>query len=1122
MRVRNITCVLFSFALIAIAAFAQQSPGTLQQKTSIPLNEGSTINYGKLRLAFEANQGQAEPQVKFLFHGRGYSAFLTSDSMVLSLRPSRVVPFQQPANVPTSIVPSLPPTIMQFRLSGAAQNPAVVGEDLQPGRVNYFIGNDPARWRTNVATYARVRYKDVYPGIDLVYYGNHRQLEYDFVISPGADPRRIQFEVQGAKHLQLDPEGNLVLQTGSGELHFQNPAVYQESGGRRVPVNGTYVLTDSTHITFRLAQYDPSRPVVIDPVLVYGTYLGGSGSDQVSGVAVDSAGSVYVAGYTDSIDFPLATLGSLPPSATHVFVAKLDATGSNLVYADYLGGNSEDYGYALVLDGANNVYVTGGTASSDFPIVNPYQGTYPGSFNAFLTKISPDGSSLLYSTYLGGNGSDIPSSVAIDSLSDVFVAGSTSSTNFPVVNAYQATVSPNQGGVAGTYGFLTKFNPSGSSLVYSTYLSGSSNVALNCGGSPCWPEPYSVINGIGIDGTGNAYVAGVTNTYNFPTTQGAYLTTDSTQLNANVGFVSKFNNAGGLDYSTYFYESSGSLTDIFAIAVDGSGSAYVTGLAFSDGTFPITSTTICDPSVYGWGCGYAYVTKFDPAGSTLLYSTFLGPNNFAVARAIALDENNDAYVVASTSSNAFGMVNGIEPYTSGNDLLLVEIDPLASTQLFATYFGGSADESPSGIAVDTSGNVYIAGTTDSNDIPVTQGDFQNILGGNTDAFVLKIGASSAPSVSLSPLSLQYSAQPVLTTSQQQAVLLRNIGSLPLSISSMAVNGDFAETDNCGSTVPAAGSCTFSVTFTPTSAGTRAGSILIQDDAAGSPHMIGLSGSGSGAVAALTPASLVFSTQQVGTSSPAQTVTLANTGNATLNVGGIQVTGDFIQNSNCPASLPSNSSCTFDIRFVPTSTAARTGTLAISDDAQGSPQVVSLAGVGADFSLTSSPGSNTLKAGKTATYQLSISPLGGAFPETVSLSCSGAPAQAACSISPNTVTPNVSAATATLTVTTTASRAQSTSLRSPRDRTLYAIWIPLQGIGLFGVILAGAGTRSRKLGVIFLLVLISAALMCMLGCAGGTGITTPPQTGTSPGTYTITVAATSGGLQHSIPVTLVVQ
>ncbi len=900
------------------------------------------------------------------------------------------------------------------------------------------------------------------------------------------------------------------------------PPSIRTLGGRRLPISGAYIVKDETHIAFQVAHYDASRPLVIDPVLVYGTYLGGSGDDRATGIAVDGAGNVYVAGYTDSIDFPLAALGSLSSGAAHVFVAKLDASGTNLVYADYVGGNSQDYGYALVLDGSNNVYVTGSTASSDFPMVNPYQGIYPGSFNAFLTKISASGSSLLYSTYFGGNGSDIPSGLAIDSLRDVVLAGNTSSTNLPTANAYQPAAVPNQGGLSGNYGFLAKFNPNGSSLVYSTYLGGNSNIPFNCGGTPCWPSPYSAISGLAVDSNGNAYVAGGTNTYNFPTTQGAYLTTDTTQMNGNVGFVSKFSSSGSLDYSTYFYESSGILTNLDAIAVDGSGSAYVTGSAVSDGTFPVTSTSICDPGVYGWECGYAFVTKFDPTGSTLLYSTFLGPNNFASPQAIALDANNDAYVVASTSSNTFGIVNGIEPYTNGSDILLAEIDPSASVQLFATYLGGSSDDSAASISVDSRGNLYIAGSTDSTDFPVTPGAFQEIAGGNTDAFVMKIGPGSAPSASLSPDSLQYSVQNVGATSQPQTVLLRNMGSSSLSISSITNNGDFAETDDCAPGVAAASSCTLSIAFTPTAAGTRTGSIVIRDNAAGSPHVINLSGTGFGPAVSLTPASLMFAGQMLGTSSPAQNVTLANTGNTTLNVGNIQMTGAFTQTNNCPATLTSNSTCTLRVMFTPTVIGTQNGTLTISDNGQGNSQVVNVTGAGADFGLASSPTNDTLKAGNTATYQLAISPLGGAFSNIVKLSCSGAPNLATCSISPNSVTPNGSTAPATLTITTTVSVAQIVPLRSSQDRTLYAIWLPLQGFGIFGMILVGSCARPRNLRTIFLLALMIAALMFMIGCAGGTGITTPPQAGTTPGTYTITVTGTSGALQHSIPVTLIVQ
>jgi hypothetical protein len=1135
---------------------------------------------------------------------------------VLSLHPTEVTPLGSDAR-PRSKQPS---DTLQFNLVGAAANPVVIGEDPQPGRVNYFIGNDRSKWRTNVPTYGKVRYRNVYPGIDLVYYGNHRQLEYDFAVSPGADSSAIQFEIKGSREIEIDPEGSLILKTNHGQLHFRSPTIYQESNGSRVPLQGEYVLKSATRVGFEVANVDPHKPLVIDPVLIYSTYLGGSGNNQPTGIAVDSSGNIYVAGFTDSADFPLATLGSLPSGNDHVFVAKLDSTGSNLMYADYLGGNSQDFGYALTLDSAGEAYVTGSTASSNFPVVNAYQATYPGAFNAFLTKISADGASLLYSTYLGGNGSDIPSSIALDGSSNMIIAGSTSSTNFPIANAFQSAVSPNLGGFYGTYGFTTKFTPDGSSLVYSTYLGGNSNVPYNCGGIPCWGSPATEIQGLALDAVGNAYVAGSTNTYNFPVTPGTYSTSDNTQLNTIVGFVSKFSGAGALDYSTYFYDPRGTFTSLDAIAVDASGSAYVAGSAFSDGTFPITSTSICDPSVYGIGCSYAFVTKFDPSAATLVYSTFLGPNNYGIPAAISLDQNNDAYVLASTSSNSFTIVNGIEAYAGGNDILLAEIDPVAGSELLATYLGGSANEGAAAMAIDASGNIHVTGTTDSTDFPTTQGAFQEQLGGNTDAFVLNIGAASAPSVSLTPYALQYSSVQIGSTAQPQQVLLRNMGSAALTLA-ISVTGDFAETDNCGTSVPPVGTCSVSVTFAPTAVGPRTGSLVFTDNASGSPHAVALSGTGLGSpavslapasltfpntpvgvsstaqtvtllnqgtasltvssvqisgdfgqtnncpntlstgasctfnviftptapgirsgtltitdnasgsphavalsgtglgspVVSLTPASLTFSNTQVGISSYAQTLTLLNQGNASLNISGIQISGDFAQTSNCPNSLSAASSCAFNVIFTPTASGSRSGSLTITDNASSSQQVVGLTGSGLDFSIGSSPTSVTIKSGLVATYTLTVAPLGGAFNSAVKVSCGKLPTNAACSFSPASVTPGTSASTVTLKISTSSTSAANQSA----GQFAYATLLGFPGFGGLGMIVVSAKCGRKKSSMLIALMLITLAVLVMSACAGGTGIV-PNGNSTPPGSYTVTVTGVSGSLQHAASVSLIVQ
>jgi len=677
--------------------------------------------YGKLPLHFEVNRGQTHGDVRFLARGPGYRLFLTPSEAVLTLL-NPESPARKPAAHGRS-PPRGPATGTVLRMSFADANPdaRVAGLEELPGKAHYFIGNDPAKWRINVPTYAKVRYREVYPGIDLVYYGNQRQLEYDFVVRPGADLGAIALRLTGADQVEVDVQGDLVLHTAAGSIRQQKPAIYQELGGVRKEIPGGYVLKGKDQVGFKVGAYDARQALVIDPVLFYSTYLGGSGEDSSPAIAVDALGNAYVTGSTFSPDFP-TTAGAFQTSfgegSFHAFVTKLDPAGSALVYSTYLGGNGADAGYGIAVDTDGNAFVTGNTNSSNFPTtMTAVQSTYGGGgcCDAFVTKLNAAGAALVYSTYLGGSGDDEGNAIAVDAAGNAYVTGLTDSTDLPTTaGAFQTA---NAGGFDA---FVTKLDPAGAALVYSTYL--------GVGGS----------SGIAVDASGNAYVTGSTDSTHFPTTMGAFRTTYGGGISD--AFVTKLDPAGAaLVYSTYLGGSGEDSSS--AIAVDADGNAYVSG--YTDST-DLPTTAGAFQTIYGGGISDAFVTKLDPAGCALVYSTYLGGSGTDAGHGIAVDTDGNAFVTGNTNSSNFTTTMTAFQTTYGGggccDAFVTKLDAAGSALVYSTYLGGSGNDAGSAIAVDAfpNSNAYVTGFTDSGDFPTTAGAFQTSNARTRDAFVAKI------------------------------------------------------------------------------------------------------------------------------------------------------------------------------------------------------------------------------------------------------------------------------------------------------------------------------------------------------------------------------------------------
>jgi hypothetical protein len=682
--------------LALAAAFAVVSATAV----AVPPAQMARLSGLNLPLSFEKNTGHWPKGVEFVARGGGGTLFLTRREAILSLRKGDKA------------------AALRLKLQGSNGGAVASGLEKQPGIVNYFIGKDPAGWRTQVPTYSRVKLAGVYRGIDLVYYGagKSRTLEYDFVVKPGADPKQIRMAISGAKSLRT-AGGRLIASTACGDVTLNRPYAYQTIGGVRRQVACSFTLERNT-VAFQVARYDASRPLVVDPTLAYGSYLGEAGQTDMPAIAVDSSGAAYVVGGTSAATFP-TTVGAYDTSyndAGDAHITKLNAAGTALVYSTYLGGASDDQAYSIAVDAAGAAYVTGSTASLHFPVTNnAYDGSFTGSGDCFITKIGAAGAALEYSTFLGGTGADCGRSIAIDSSGAAYVTGYTLSDGFPTtVGAYDTSFN----GFADV--FVTKLNSTGTALVYSTYMGA---VAYDTG------------TAIVVDATGSACVAGYTSSGTFPTTLTAY-----DRYHGGAGydaFVAMFTPTGAaLTYSTLLGDTGSD--QAYGVAIDGDGRAIVVGNTTSS-AFPTT------PGAYDRshnGSKDAFITKVNATGTALIYSTFYGGPQDDSGLAVALDSTGAVTIVGATTSGVPSVPTTADAYDAThnglNDAFVARLNAAGTELAYGTLLGGASFDAAYGVAVDSSASAYIAGITTSADLPVTAGAYDTTPDGTTSGFVAKL------------------------------------------------------------------------------------------------------------------------------------------------------------------------------------------------------------------------------------------------------------------------------------------------------------------------------------------------------------------------------------------------
>jgi len=660
-------------------------------------------------LFFIANHGQGPPEVHFMAQGSGLTAYFSPEAALFRLADTSV----------------------RVRFVGARASVQIEGVEPLEAKASFLAGAEE-NWRLDVPLYTAVRYRGLYPGVDMIYGGNGHDLKSEFVVAPGVDPALIRLRYQGTGEARTDASGALVIPAGGHDLREAAPVIYQDRDGRRVPVEGRYALETGATVGFIVSHYDPSLPLIIDPVLSYSTLLGGSSSDAAMAIAVDAAGSAYVAGFTASYDFPTANPEqNFNAGGNDVFVAKLNVAGNGLVYCTYIGGRGDDRAYGIAVDGSGAAYVTGSTTSSNFPLKNAQQSKLAGAKNAFVLKLNAAGNSLVYSTYLGGNASDAGNGIAVDGSGNAYVVGDTTSVTFPATGLQKG----NHGGMDA---FVAKIGSTGT-LSYSTYLGGSS-------------DDHGAA--IAVNTAGNAYITGSTWSADFPVAAAF----QSKLAGGQDAFAAKLAADGSaLLFSTFLGGSGGTLGYPEAgrgIALDSQGNAYLTGVTSST-DFPLLNPL---ESTLG-GPMDAFVVKLTSTG-TLSYSTYLGGSGVDAGNAIAVDANGDADVVGQTFSSDLPVINAPQAASGGDyDAFFAELSSTGGSLLFLSYLGGNGSDTATAVALDGSANLYIAGWTLSTNFPLVNA-YQSTNGGNYGAFVTKVTPSGGPpaTVSVTPASGSGSSQ----------------------------------------------------------------------------------------------------------------------------------------------------------------------------------------------------------------------------------------------------------------------------------------------------------------------------------------------------------------------------